>query len=363
MKARGLLAVALIAGWGLLAACGDVAATAMRTATPALKATATAITTPTATGTAGPRSAPAAVQPGPFSPNELGQVPILEIHRIGAKEGRWMLTPAHMRRLLADLYAAGFRPVTFRDVVNRHIDIPRGYAPVVLTFDDGDPSQFQWAPGGKGTTPAADSAVGILWDFHKTHPDWAAAASFYVNADPFGRDSAGKVRWLVAHGFEVGDHTLNHVDMTRLNAAQMLHQVGGMAAWIQKTVPGYHVATLAYPFGFAHHLAPTAWKGQVGGQSYTIRAALLVGAGPAPSPYSKQWRPHAVPRIQVAAPSTLVHPDSVHYVWAGWEPRLLANEGADLYVSDGDPAKITIRSGERADLAKDVPAADVVIGR
>lgn len=304
-----------------------------------------------------------AAQVGPFVPNELGEIPILEIHNVASPESRWEITPANLRAIVANLYASGFRPVTFRDVVERRIDIPRGFAPVVLSFDDGDPSQFQWAPGGQGTTPAANSAVGILWNFHLAHPSWAAAASFYVNQNPFGGDSAAKIKWLVAHGFEVGDHTMNHVDMSKLDAAQMLYQVGGLAAWVQNTVPGYHVSTLAYPYGFSRNMPATAWTGSINGQSYHIQGALLVAGNPAPSPYSKAWNPLAVPRIQVADPSTVQRVSDRALVWSAWEPRLLANHGAELYVSDGKPGTVTILPGEQAQLAANVPPASVVVGK
>jgi peptidoglycan/xylan/chitin deacetylase (PgdA/CDA1 family) len=326
-----------------------------------------------ATAAAAPRPQPAphpatasaatsvAAQHGPFAPNELGEIPILEFHNIASPEGRWQSTPEQLRAILADLYTKGFRPVTFGEVVARAIDIPRGYAPVVLTFDDGDPSQFQWAPGGQGSTPDPNTAVGILWAFHLAHPDWPAAASFYVNRNPFGSDSAAKVAWLVAHGFEVGDHTLDHVDMTTLDAARMLQEVGGLAAWVQGAAPGYRVRTLAYPYGFSSKLPGTAWAGTIDGQSYHIRGALLVAGNPAPSPYSRAWNPLAVPRIQVADPATVTRVSDRALVWSAWEPRLLADGGALLYVSDGDPATVTIRPGEQGQLAADVPAASVVV--
>jgi peptidoglycan/xylan/chitin deacetylase (PgdA/CDA1 family) len=350
-------ALSLFVAIGLmLAACGQASRPAAMTAVapvavvPAAK---TAVTAPARITVTAPS--------GPYAPNELGEIPILEIHRVAVPASRWQITPDDLRALLANLYASGFRPVDFRAVADRQIDLPRGFAPVVLTFDDGDPSQFQWAPGGQGTTPDPNSAVGILWQFHQTHPDWALAATFFVNRNPFGADSAAKVRWLVAHGFEIGDHTVHHVDMTKLDAAQMLQEVGGMAAWIQNAVPGYRVQTLAYPYGFAAHLPSTAWDGTIDGQSYHIRAAVLVGAQPAPSPYSRQWQPLAVPRIQVADPSTLESKSTLQWVWAGWEPQLLANHGAKLYVSDGNDATVTVPAAERAQLAPNVPAAEIVV--
>ncbi|HVB09789.1 MAG TPA: polysaccharide deacetylase family protein [Bacillota bacterium] len=361
---RGALSLLLAVTLGL-AACGTVAgpaSVAVKPATAQLSpAPASASVQPAASVGTGQAATTVAAQDGPFVPNELGQVPILELHRVNTPEGRWQITPDHLRALLSNLYTSGFRPVDFRDVVNRHIDLPRGYAPVVLTFDDGDPSQFQWAPGEQGLTPSADSAVGILWNFHLAHPDWPAAATFFINHTPFGTDSAAKVSWLVAHGFEVGDHTWDHVDMTKLDSAQMLREVGGIAAWVQNAVPGYHVETLAYPYGFASRLPATAWDGTSGGQTYHIDAAVLVGANPAPSPYSKEWSPLAVPRIQVADPSTLESKGTLAWVWAGWEPRLLADNGAKLYVSDGNPAQVTIAAGEQSELAAEVPSTSVVV--
>ncbi len=368
--------VPLVAALALtLAACGPAVVPAAAPVAVAVPKAAPATAHPTPATTSATTSAiasgsPAAIpgsgkavaaQPGPFAPNELGEIPILEIHNVASPQSRWQITPADLRAIVANLYASGFRPVTFRDVVERRIDIPRGYAPVVLSFDDGDPSQFQWAPGGQGTTPDPNSAVGILWDFHLAHPDWSAAASFYVNKNPFGGDSAAKVAWLVAHGFEVGDHTMDHVDMTKLNAAQMLFQVGGIAAWVQNAVPGYHISTLAYPYGFSNNLPGTAWAGTYDGQTYHIRAALLVAGNPAPSPYSRAWDPLAVPRIQVADPSTVQRVVDRALVWSAWEPRMLAHHGAALYVSDGNPATVTVRAGEQGQLAANVPIASVVV--
>ncbi|MBE3583437.1 MAG: polysaccharide deacetylase family protein [Limnochordaceae bacterium] len=271
---------------------------------------------------------------GPFTPNRMGSIPILEFHRLGARMGRWQLTSAAFAQVIDDLYRHGFRPVNFVDVVTGHISLGRGYAPVVLTFDDGDPSQFSWAPGQPGR-PDPQCAVGILWQFHEQHPDWALKASFYVNAHPFGQDSAAKVRWLVAHGFEVGDHTLHHVFLNRVDAKQAEAEIGGVAAWVQTVAPGYHVQTLAYPFGaFDRQLADShVWSGVVDGQPYHIIGALLVGSGPAASPYSPQFHPYFVPRIQVVDP-TLVSPPERAWTWAAWEQRLLANPRL-LYVSAG----------------------------
>jgi peptidoglycan/xylan/chitin deacetylase (PgdA/CDA1 family) len=355
-RAAGLLAAvaclaAAAAGCGTAASAPGIGMPAVRTA-----AAPAAPTPPQASASGGAEPAPApSVPPGPFTPNQMGEIPILEFHNFFATDGRWAITIPEFRALLGNLYRHGFRPVDFRDVVNRSIDLPRGYAPVVLTFDDGDPSQFQWAPaaaGGGRRVPAADTAVGVMWRFHQSHPDWALRGSFYVNRNPWGSDSVAKVRWLVAHGFEVGDHTLDHVDLTGHTAAWVEHQVGGVAAFVQQAAPGYRVETFAYPYGEGNHLPSTAWRGVYHGQPYHIAAALLVGANPAPSPYSKQWHPLAVPRIQVVNPDQ-VQASTLPWIWGGpkgWEAQLLAHPNR-LYASSGSPHTLAVPSADRAELS------------
>jgi hypothetical protein len=81
-------------------------------------------------------SAPAA---GPLSglpPNELGEIMVLEYHRLGEHGRRVGASAENFQRDLETLYARGYRPVLMRDVVRGHIDVPAGTTPVVFTIDD-----------------------------------------------------------------------------------------------------------------------------------------------------------------------------------------------------------------------------------
>src|SRR5262245_57603432 len=79
----------------------------------------------------------------PLSPNELGRVMILEYHKIDRPEARWTRTPENFRRDLQRLWERGYRLVALSDFLDRKINLPRGMAPVILTFDDSSPGQFR----------------------------------------------------------------------------------------------------------------------------------------------------------------------------------------------------------------------------
>ena len=78
-------------------------------------------------------------------------------------------------------------PVTASALVMGRIDLPRGASPVVLTFDDSATSQAALLEDGR-IDP--DSAVGIMLEFARDHPDFRPAGTFYVNREPFGDDRA-----------------------------------------------------------------------------------------------------------------------------------------------------------------------------
>lgn len=129
---------------------------------------------PKAAGTTAPAKAPI-VDPASVKANELGEVPVMMYHRLTATpKGEYDRTPADFRAELERLYASGYRPVLARDLVAGTMDVPAGTTPVVLTFDDGTISQYRLGPDG---SVAPDTAVGILLEFAKGHPDFRPVAT------------------------------------------------------------------------------------------------------------------------------------------------------------------------------------------
>jgi len=86
----------------------------------------------------------AAAKPNQRTPNEMGRIPILEYHLLGDSDSRWHVERNHFRRDLERLYAAGYRPVSVSEMIDKKIDLPAGESPVVFTFDDAGPSQFSY---------------------------------------------------------------------------------------------------------------------------------------------------------------------------------------------------------------------------
>ncbi len=332
---RRLVPGALAASLTLAGGCATAAPGTPSPATAATGAPAPPAATPYAA-----TAAPGEVPPGPLPPNEAGRIMILEYHRFGPEEGRWTRTPANFRRDLEDLYRRGYRPVNMIDVVEGRLDLPRGYSPVVLTFDDGSAGQFRLIEKDGRREVDPDSAVGVLLAFHREHPDWPLRATFYVNDVPFEDPATWqeKVRLLRQWGMEVGNHTLTHADLSRLDTAATAREIGGLELLLAQADPELHTATLALPFG-ARPAAPQAARtGTFQGRSYALKAFLLVGAGPAPSPHDPAFDPYRLPRIQVVDPA--IEPRSTFAFWL----RYFDDHPEQRYVSDGDPSRITARA-------------------
>lgn len=260
-----------------------------------------------------------------------GQVLILEYHNFGPRDERWSRSPDGFLDDLTHLYSLGFRPVNLGDMVRNRPDSPVGSHPVVLTFDDGDRGQFAWGPNGE---PDPSSAVGVLLAFHKSHPDWALRGTFFVNNNPFGADSATKVRYLVEHGFEIGNHTLDHVDVGNESVPGIESEIGQLQEKIATWVPGYQPISFALPYG-ALPTNPTTeaaiLNGHYGPVSWHFRDVVLVGAGPAPAPSDPAFRPFSLPRIQVADPATASSGDRP-YLLDGWLKRIVPSALATVRV-------------------------------
>lgn len=262
--------------------------------------------------------------------DELGRIPVLMYHRLTANpKSVYERTPADFTAELERLARERYVPVTTAALTARQLDLPAGTHPVVLTFDDGDPSVFALTPQGQ---PAPGTAIQILLDVAARHPGFTPVASLYVNQRPFGDpDGARTLGWLHQHGFEIGNHTLKHTDLRTVSAATVQDAIREEAALIQKAVPGYVPVTLALPYGSHPRQDGLAQHGD--GYSYT--GVLLVGAGPAPSPYSSRFDSGSIPRIRSQSTGKDANYGSTHWL------DNLASPSGHRYTSDGDPAVVS----------------------
>jgi hypothetical protein len=331
--------------------------TATATAVPPTPAsTATATIVPTATGDASASPQPpaqvlSADKLKTLAPNELGVVPILEYHVITTdptQEAQFVRTKDDFIADLTWLYDHNFYIITVRELIENRISAPAGKYPVVLTFDDATSFQFSATKGADGKLVIdPDSAVGILEDFFASHPGFGHTALFAIivnNCFAFPDDSqmdicGDKLTWLAEHGYEIGNHTMNHMDLLDQDDETFMHEVGQAKLFIDEHVSGLANLgdVLILPFGNypdkddhpdQREMLRNGFEYK--GETIKIRAAMMVGSNPVVSPASVAWDPIWIPRVQA-------FDESLAY-WFD----VFTSGGTVLYVSDGNPETITI---------------------
>ncbi len=276
--------------------------------------------------------------------NEVGEIMILMYHEIGEPESTWCRTPANFRKDLETLYAEGYRLISMNDLLDGHIDVPAGYSPVVLTFDDGTAGQFRYLEKKGGPVLDPHCAVAILEEFYAAHPDFGLAATFYIFYEtPFGQAEyiQEKLSYLDEKGFEIGNHGYNHGNLRRLSPKDARRELALQVKRTRGYLPGYNVRSLALPYGERPEEMSYILEDNFEGTAYRNDGVLLVGANPAPSPFSLDYDPGALPRVRASEIDT----DGMGLY--DWLERLRDNPER-RYISDGDPATVAVPE-ERAE--------------
>ncbi|MDQ3162872.1 MAG: polysaccharide deacetylase family protein [Actinomycetota bacterium] len=276
-----------------------------------------------------------------LEPNELGGIPVVMHHMVRAdRVGDYDQTPAEFRTELELLWKQGYVPIGMGDLLAGRVDVGEGLTPIVMTFDDSTSYQLALDEGGE-VEPS--TAVGIMLDFAKRHPGFEPAGTFYVNREPFGdgERSAELLRWLVEHGFELGNHTHDHLPLHELSDAEVQRQIAKGAEVILAAVPGYRIRSFALPLGMIPRNPRLAVRGSANGRSYGPYGVALIGAEPSPSPFARAFRPEAIPRIRSSHGDWKGDADFAFSYWL----RELDRHPETRFVSDGDSATITVAEG------------------
>lgn len=272
--------------------------------------------------------------------NELGKVPIIMYHDVQDYEAEWVRSRSNLRNDLERFHDLGYSLVLLSDYLSGNISVPAGKAPLVLTFDDGTRGQFRMIEGDEGLIPDPDCAVGILLEFSRTHPEFGHAATFFVNSgNPFGDASRieENFRFLLENGMEIGNHTRTHANLAYASPEAVVREIGSLVNEV-RGICGYEPVSLALPFGGYPQSTESLLAGTWDDQEYVNKGILLVGAEPAPSPFSRKFNPLAIPRIRGSQEEL----DK----WLG-EFEEYPDE---RFVSDGRSETVTIRQGRSADL-------------
>lgn len=279
--------------------------------------------------------------------NEAGKILVVMYHGIGDKERTWIRTRENFKEDLRLLYHKGYRPVALLDYVQNKMQVPAGYSPVVLTFDDGRIDNFKVVLKDGNPSVESESAVGILEQFHAEHPDFPLKATFFVNGKvPFGQPEwvKFKLNYLVSKGMDVGNHTTGHDNLSLpkyQNPKRIQQVIGAQARFLEQMLkdhPGYRVRALALCHGTRpknRGLLRFLSSGVTEGYSYENTAVLNVGSGPAPAPTTTTFNPLSIPRVRASEMGTgkLGLRAWLDYFDAHPERR---------YISDGDSSIVTV---------------------
>lgn len=166
-------------------------------------------------------------------PNQV-IVPILLYHHIGFSlkdESVYYVSPEEFDRQMNLLYQWGYRTISVEllaRAIREGAELPP--KPIILTFDDGSESTYT-------------TALPILQRYGFTGVSYIVyhyvGITNYMNAE--------QIRVLYASGWEIGSHSLSHVDLTTRPDRQEDEIVGSRRQL--ESLLGVPISSFAYPFG------------------------------------------------------------------------------------------------------------------
>jgi len=167
------------------------------------------------------------------------KVPILVYHSFGPARSKkessmqlhYRVTTNAFEKQMKYLSDNGYHPISFSNYVNslkNNMALPD--KAVVLTFDDGWKSQYQYA-------------VPILEKYHFT------ATFFVVSSYVGGRSYMGwnDLKDLIAHNFEIGSHTKTHEMLTKISSEKLISELKESKKILEKKL-NIKITALAYPY-------------------------------------------------------------------------------------------------------------------
>ena len=285
--------------------------------------------------------------------NELGTVPIMMYHGIvdmksddtdytggNVDKDGYNRTTEAFREDLEFYYKNGYRMIRLTDYIDGNINVEYGKSPIVLTFDDGNENNFKV----KGLDENGDliidenCAVGILESFKEKYPDYNVTATFFVNGGLFNQPKYNEkiLKWLVENGYDVGNHTENHLDIKKSSSDQVNKEIVSVYKQLDEIIPGQYVNIIALPFGSPYNKEHANFKfvlnSTYDNSTYETKAALRVGWDAEYSPFDVNFDPTFLKRCR-AYDNNGVEFD-IEMVF-----KLLKNK---RYISDGNVDTIVI---------------------
>ena len=303
--------------------------------------------------------------------NELGKVPIMMYHGIknmknsetantggNVDKDGYTRTVEAFRNDLEFYYEKGYRMIKLSDYIAGKIDVPYGKSPIILTFDDGNDNNIKVTGLDDNGNIIIDknSAVGVLEEFKKKYPDYNVTAIFFVTGALFNQPEYNEkiLNWLVDNGYEVGNHTKGHNNLSNTSTSETQEVVGYVYDKLEGILGEKYAKIVALPFGSPYVKSHANYQyvinGEYNGKKYSSIGALRVGWEPEVSPFNKEFDPTFLKRC-----------------------RAYDNNGKDFdiemvfrmldktrYVSDGDINRI-VTSKSNNDIIKELTDKEIVL--
>ena len=251
--------------------------------------------------------------------NELGTVPIMMYHGIvdmkssetdyiggNVDKDGYNRTTEAFREDLEFYYKNGYRMIRLADYIDGNIDVEYGKSPIILTFDDGNENNLKVTGLDENGNIIIDenSAVGILESFKEKYPDYNITATFFVNGGLFNQPEYNEkiLKWLVENGYDVGNHTENHLDIKKSSSEQVNKEIVSVYKQLDQIIPEQYVNIIALPFGSPynkeHENFQYVLKSTYNDTTYVTKAALRVGWDAEYSPFDKDFDPTFLKRCR-----------------------------------------------------------------
>ena len=295
--------------------------------------------------------------------DELGSVPIMMyhgIHDMSNKDTNYIggnvdkdgynRTAEAFRGDLEFYYQNDYRMMRLIDYVEGNIDIELGKSPIILTFDDGKENNFKVLGEENGELKIdPNCAVGVLEEFKKKYPDYNVTATFFVNSGIFQQEEYDTkiLKWLVSHGYDVGNHTMTHPDFTKIDTSRTLKEVGGLYKILESIIPDKYVPIIAMPFGSpykkSHPNFNIMMRGSYEGLNYETKSMLRVGWEGEVSPFDKEFDPTFLKRIRAYDNNGKDFDIEMNF-------NILKNT---RYISDGDKDTVVVPERKKGNLKTD----------
>jgi len=274
--------------------------------------------------------------------NEIGDIMVVMYH--GIKDN----PPYHRSKddFIRDLqyfYDNNYYLISMKDYLSQQIDVPLGKTPIVLTFDDGLSSTFALVEN----EVDPESAIGILETFVETHDDFGKAASLFIHATKQNFQGDGNVSqrldWLVKNGYEIGNHSATHADLSKLSKDALIKEIGQVDYFLKELMPEYTMLAITYPYGkrpeasLIEHLKNGQYEGVEFGYEIGFREGPSSKMVP---PSHTKFDPYNAPRVRGSE-------GEVQDLW--WFLDYYEKHADQRYISDGNPNTVVVPK-EKAEL-------------